>query len=444
MIINYISPITNFTFDTKINSYYLVFVNSSLNNNLMIHKMELPNINNISEGLRAYHIGKGINTNKRSPEYSVRLFEHNKESNELKLLLGKEIDLNNIEYGNKQAIVMFQPLTIKYGQYKSDISFIDEQFMNYQDITQKNKCLLFVTKHKKITNLAKSLTLKFDSSTDPFIYNRYTNNIMKEHMHYDISDLCKTNSKSDYVTFIKNYQIDTNKYYEKDDVFKSMYMRKINLQFRKLHYDPYRNNIIVSPNDGRIKGFDINNDTNLKINNTMVKVFNFIDNDPEFLNGSGFISRGTHVDYQRFHLPYGGFLKGFSQLSSKILVLRFESKYFMPPDVHEREYISVIYGHNTNMSRVYPELVDKQPKIKLVFYVIVMADVIVLTNGKFKKDEWFNQGEELGVFNCCVGNVLTLFNRHIDFASDIDYYSSKLDKPIESYIRLNDIVGMIM
>ena len=145
-------------------------------------------------------------------------------------------------------------------------------------------------------------------------------------------------------------------------------MRQINLkQFRPLKYDPYINNLISSPTDGRVYGFNIEKTTNFKINNDKYHFRNLVTKPYELLNGSGFINRLTFSDYQRIYIPYSGFLKeiGIHNLDSKqyCISLRFESTYFMPPSVHEREYVSVIYGHATQMAPIYPELMDVQPKI---------------------------------------------------------------------------------
>ena len=64
------------------------------------------------------------------------------------------------------------------------------------------------------------------------------------------------------------------------------------------------------------------------------------------------------------------------------------------------------------------------------------------------KPTWMEQGEELGVFNCCLGNVVCLFNRPIGFASDIKFNSklndNSLYKIIECYIRARDVIGLIL
>ena len=141
--------------------------------------------------------------------------------------------------------------------------------------------------------------------------------------------------------------------------------------------------------------------------------------------------------------------------------MRFESNYFIPKDVHERDYKSVIYGHNVSMSRAWPELVNVQPDTSLVFYVIVIGDKdslsanftnkklldikkIVKPNSIYKPvPHWFDTAEELLTFNCnLVNNTLFLINRKIDFASDIKH-NSNLPSKINTYIKLKDILGII-
>jgi phosphatidylserine decarboxylase len=264
---------------------------------------------------------------------------------------------------------------------------------------------------------------------------------MKEHLYKGLDNFCASNTFADYIKFVKAYDIDVNKYVKKSkDTFKSMFARPVNITFRPQYYEPYLNNLMCTPVDGRITAFDINENTKIKSHNYA----NLVSYPKDFLNGSGFISRLTPMDYPRIHVPYAGDLFDFAIVGNYIK-LGFDSTYFMPPNVHEREYLSVIYGNNMQMSRIFPELVEKQPHIKLRFYVIIFCnkdDSFALTNTKFQtKDKvWFEQGEEIGTFNCSLGDVVVLVNRPLVFAEDIKYYSG-LD--IECYIRAKDFVGLI-
>jgi len=480
--INYISPMSNYIFDNKLKRYYLVFINTSLNNDVAISKIELLNIENITESIRSYHVGKGIKllSGLQYPFYSLRLFEHNINTNKINLIFTGNANINEIEFNNIKIIELFMPTKIigNYQStiYKNETSFLEEQFHNYESLDNKNKCMLFMTKLKKSDKeLIKPYVFRFDliNESEPYIYHRYQNNIIKEQQLVSIDNFCKSNTFEDYIKFIKTYNIDVNRYLKKDkDTFKSMFMRKINLTtYRPLIYNVYLNNNICSPVDGRMKGFDINSATKFKFNNELYHYKDLVTKPYELLNGSGFMNRIIPSDYQRIHMPYPANLKEISIYNAKdkqyYISLRFESDYFIPPNVHEREYISVVYGHNTRMSRGYPELVEKQPKTNLIFYLIMFGnssnESIAFTNNKLIdikkimnvnsthkiKETWFEQGEEVGVFNCCFGNTVFLINRPIDFASDIKFYSKleanqSLHKSIESYIKVRDIVGLIL
>jgi hypothetical protein len=477
--INYISPLSKYIFD-KTERYYLVLINTSKSNNVLINKIEIPTIDNITNNIRAYTINKSmqIMSELQSPYYSVRLFKHTIGSNKLSLLFVTDIDINYFEHNNISKIELVAPSKVlgnnRNGIYVDENSFLDEQYNNYESDDNQNKCILFVAKVKKTNKeLIKPYIFKFDlSKSNKFVYHRYHNNIIKEQDELNISYLCQTNSFNDYIKLINSQSIDVNRYEKKDrNTFSSMFMRRINLtNFRKIVYNPYLNNTIISPVDSRILGFDINSATKFKFNNINFHYKDLVTNSDELLNGSGFVNRVSLSDYQRFHNPYSAYLSEigiYNQNSSQYYIsLKFTTDYFIPPTVHEREYISVVYGHNIQNSRGYPELVEKQPKTYLVFYLIIFGDAsnesiqftntklvnlqkIVNLNSSYKtKKIWIEQGEELGVFNCCYGNVLFMINRPIDFASDIKYYSklennSTLYKQIECFVKVNDMIGLI-
>jgi len=220
-------------------------------------------------------------------------------------------------------------------------------------------------------------------------------------------------------------------------------MRKINNKFRSTENNTLKNNEILAPCDGRFSVF--------KLKELMKQVKTVNISELGLHDGSGFLSRLTYSDYQRVHMPYAGYLREIA-LYDKYVLMKFESNYFVPPTVHEREYISVVYGNNINSSREYPELVDIQPNTKLIFYVVIVGDSIVMLNTKLIKVKkviqpgvvnkiksiWFDQGEELSVFNCCLGSVIFITNRPMQFSSDINY------NYIETYIKLNDVIGNLL
>lgn len=489
---NYISPTSTYIFNNKLNNYYLIHISSHLKNSVIINKVLLPNLKNIDAEVRAMAINKAVVTSNsfEYPTQSILLFEHTVISNTLKLLFAGDLNLMELDFNKVVTVILKQPSKV-LGQFRSgkydtsDTSFLSEQFFNYETFEpDEEKCILFLTKVKKSTkDLEKSYMCNFDKLSSKFIFNRYCNNVIKEQPLIDISLLCNSNKLDDYITLIKDYNIDVNRYNSalKNKSFKSLCLRKINPNFRPLKFNPYINNLLCSPADGRISAFHINPALKFKLGLTDYTL-NDIIRKPFFLNeGSGFIVRMTPADYQRVNMPYAGYLTEASILQADSVVnpyyicLKFESTYFMPSDIHEREYISVLYGNNISMSRTDPTLVDVQPKIKLIFYVILIGgvsqDSVIFTNHKLLKLKnkvklnttilihdrlWLEQGEEIACFNCNTTNtVLFITNRPIDFTSDIKYYSkllsnddnssnNKLEKKIECYLKSKDIVGILL
>lgn len=464
--INYISPVTNYKFDMSKKSYYLTIIDS-LGCIVYINKIGLSNIGNVNENIRSYYIGKSIQVYSSVENCSIKLFEYDSAINEIKLLFANSLKVCDLDYNKMENIFLYTPSpninTLRCAKYINEISFLDEQFYNYEtydtDKGKENKCILFITKRRKATVPQISpYMFKFDESQDLFVYDRYSNNIIKEQKSYPVTAFCNSNTYDDYVKFVKLYNIDVNRYNYKDkDTFKSMFMRPINLKFRPLNCNPYMNNLVSSPVDGRIRALSFD------AMNKEIDIYNCI-NKEEFKNGDGYISRLTFADYQRIYVPYQAFLKGigfFNNNNSSCVILKFESTYFMPESVHEREYVSVIYGHETQQARFFPELMDVQPKITLIYYMFIMGDgdnSVVITNANlynFKasmepnkmytiKSLWFDQAVELGVFNCCLGKVCCFFNRPVRYSSDIKLHSFDLSKKIECYVKARDIIGLLL
>jgi hypothetical protein len=446
LVINYLTPISNYKFDNIKNNYYLVGITSIFEEGIIITKIKLNDIDNISDSIRAYHIDKGIAI--QNPLISLKLFQHDKNSNIISLLFTLDLNISGLKCNSIQSISLYAPTKVlnelRSADYKNEASFLQEQFYNYETIDKDNRCLIFLNRVKKSKcEVMDQFLIKYKMSKDVYFYDRYSKNIIKEQEMFKINNFCQNNTFNDYMKYIKQYSIDLNRYIPtKNTSFKSLFMRKINKSFRPFKNDPLKNNQVLSPSDGRVSVF--------KINELMHKIKNFSLEVTGLNEGCGFVNRLSYDDYQRVNLPYSGYLRQIA-IYDKYLLLKFESNYFIPPGVHEREYISVVYGSNIQMSRIYPDLVDVQKNTKLIFYVIVIGDSIGLLNDKLIslketvqagminkiKSIWFDQGEELCVFNCCLGHIIFMTNRPMQFSSDINHSS------IETYVRLNDVVGSL-
>jgi hypothetical protein len=328
------------------------------------------------------------------------------------------------------------------------------------------------------------------------------NRTKPQHKHFIniidfISEYCiKSKSFDEYA---KEYYIDKDMYESSDIYFNTQSKKDMHGKFigKKLKYDqrpliidPYLNNKIVSPVDGRIRGFHINTTSRLIIYNKIHKIQNLVLRPSEILGGSGFLARMCPQDYQGIFVPYSGYLTHIGIFGSNkkqkslekipfMLTLRLISHYFMPPDVHERDYASVIYGNYIHRgvgvgagTRWWPELLDVQPKTKLVYYLTVMGSTLqssvdfsspklinlknTLKFNQFNKINlmWLEQGEEIIHAFCGAGTVIFLTNRPIDFDLDIKHYSLLNNKkqdirytlkaPIDTYVKARDIMGAIL
>jgi hypothetical protein len=177
-------------------------------------------------------------------------------------------------------------------------------------------------------------------------------------------------------------------------------------------------------------------------------------------------------------MPYSAYIKevgiyGGESNNPYMISLRFESSYFLPQDVHERDLLSVVNGHPTYGGvgvgaglRPYSELRLPQPKTNLIFSLIIITpsfkDGFIFTNKKLigakkyvKKNKnvkiksyWYQQGEEIGKITTGFSNVIFLVNRPLEFASDIQYYSKVLQHTpiknrIPTFVKARDIIGIL-
>ena len=389
--INYISPISG---SLNNDTCYLVILKCDGMNEL-INCVEINGLNNVTNKLRAYYIGKYIDGGEG--KFSVRLFR--KRGGKIELMYVGEFEMID-EIGTVRAIMMYGVGNIlRNGIHWNDETFLSEQYFNYEIVEKENKCALFVRE------MSKCMLDKMDSSVidgKGLIYNRYYGNFMKEFGGRYVGN--------DYDDYVKKYCIDVRKYVERDKGnFRDMFVRKIKDELRIGMSNDHNNNMVVSPCDSRV---------------SIIK--------------GGFKCRTILSDYPRVCVPYQGYLIDVVKKEGYIS-FNFVNDYFIPSHVEEREYISVVLGHNINVSRGYPELVDVQPNTLLNYSLIVKGKSIVVINKK-KKKLWFEQGEEMCVFDSCVGDVYVVFNRPFRYSADVGKYCSK---GIECYVRFNDNIGRI-
>ena len=307
----YISPVSKYRFSNNI-KYTLVFTNT-IGNKVYIHKIPLKNINNVTNQNRAYSVHKTLKIPANS-NIIVNLFEYNKNSNKMKLLFRGNMNMSKYELHNKSYVTM-RPLYMLNKTSSLDSTFyIKEQFYNF--IHRKSLdgyCLLFFKKLDEYGK-AKSPIVKF-SSVDTMtpgilVYDKYNNTIIKENIPDQVSQTGSLqkihyNHTNYYLSYCNNnnnkpvnmgYQIDISQY---NPQTKSIYS-----DFRPLGHDPYKNNLITSPVDSRIRGFNINPTLKLSIYDSIVSLYD-LRIDPNVFK-SGFYCRVCPQDYKGICFPYSG------------------------------------------------------------------------------------------------------------------------------------------
>jgi hypothetical protein len=375
------------------------------------------------------------------------------------LLFSSHIDINEIEYDDKPYIILYKPSdTIVSAKYTDDSSFLNEIFFNLEPFPNvrdpkeerrsidRNSSILFLNTSMKPNNiLILPKVIDVANTKDKYIFSRYVHSFVKE---------------TDY---------------------KKIKPKVVN---RILELDPYNNNIVTSVVDGRLRGFGIDNSLQFSLYNNRLTLSNLISKPSEMLGGSGYISRVLSQDCKAVHMPYSGYFRevGIFNRSNNtngytITSLKFNSNYFMPPSVSERDYGSVIFGNYTNPGvgvgagsrgpdSCYKghDFLKPQPRIRLTFYVIIInkGDYPNLTNAKlvnvienlknggenkyniiYPKAMWMQQGEQIGMLDSN-SSVIILFNRKIEFASDIKHFSIESHSKRDCLLKLNDVVGELI
>jgi hypothetical protein len=485
--VTYISPISSYRFN-KSDKYFLTFVAASTSTSpstklAAINKIVLGEINNITDSLRGIVVKKTIKMiNNQYPNFKINLFKYNSTTNIIQLLFTGDIVIDDYEFGQKSNVILHGVENIKSTTYTSESDLLDEKFFNLEYVEDENKCLVFFSKLFKPNNLIPIikptiLDVTKLTKTDIYSYDRNSHCIIKEYIPTYIKNLLNTTNVAQIqnlhnTRFVNDICLPNNfkKYVDLYNADVTIYDGSFNkikqndlVKLRPIRYDPYINNFIIVPADSRVRGFQINDSVKFLLNGTEYKINNLVD--IHTLNGinqdpSGIFCRMCPQDYQRVYTPYSGYLKDV-RVDKSYILFKFESNYFIPKDVGERNYMAVIYGNymyggtGVGMAmREAPELLDEQPNTKLVFYVIMIGYGIKLINKKLVNQQvikllegeqtWFEQGEELGLFKCCGGSVICLFNRTVDFTADIKQYSIiENNKQMDTLIKARDVLGML-
>ena len=440
--INYVSPNIKNGFNNK---YIMVIMRTlKLSNKVILYKIELNNINNITNEIRGFILNKKIKIDDNEYDnFIINIYEHKLVNNIIYLVFTKNLTKKEL-LDNKPIKLEALIKPNRRVEYKDDISFIDERFFRNEVDRNSNDFFILFVNREQTTQLIEPITININN-TNIYVFDRYSNMIFKEPVLDMIKDKYNDKNKirdkhNEYIvnymivnrnikTFLNEYQPEMCFITTNQNIIPTC---KINdTMYRPIYLEINRNNTIVSPVDSRV-------DIYTKKNNKM------------------FICRMTPRDFQKIYNPYRGYLDNIEKKDT-YCILKFKSSYYIPPDVMERDYLSVILGNFTYSgsgvgagNRYYPEVLDKQPNTNLEYKIIISGQNIKnsykLTNIKLKyfsekNENWFEQGEELGEFSNLGGTVIVIFNRNIDFADDIKFNSkNKLDV----FIKCRDLIGYIL
>lgn len=478
--LRYISPMSNYNFNKNL-TYVLVITITASNNKIYIYKIKLNSIDNINQTIKGYPISKTIlfPPSKFSSLINAKLYFHDNISHDLILLFSGMLNLDDLETGGIKYIEL-KRTELKSMRYTSDLDYLNEKFnkLEQQNANDNNSVYIYVSRvYNTKFPIMTATTYNFDiHPSELWIYDRYINSVFQEFIPFDVNNDTKQQKIVEEVKYyIKNFVLDKKNMIpiyqpEKQILYLENNSQNINIlnKYRPLRFDPYINSSINSMVDGKLRAFDINPTLKLVSNETIYSLDDLVDNPSEYNNGSGYISRVSPTDFQKVYMPYSGKLTNVNYGNTKkhgnnggqhIINLRFETSFFIPAGVHERDLLSVTNGNWTYGgvgvgagNRNWPVLLEKNPNTYLIFNVIIIIpsykDAFIFTNKK-QITQWFEQGEQLGKLNFGFSNVLLICNRPIDFTSDIKYYSklndddSSLKHKIDSFIKARDIVGII-
>ncbi len=418
---HYISPVSEYNFKAN-NLHILVFSSSSSDNKIRLYKTTFKKLGNINNTVRGYPVDKSLLPLPSLFHQSINasLFAYDPLTKTMTLLFSGIIHLDKIEEGNINYIELKrQPL--RSIRYDSDKDFFDEAFFKYEDAEPKEKAFLYMRKvHFTELPIMKPSVINFDdlpsTKGEIWFYDRYKNTVMREfipkgtskgfnlnttklglirqHEQSFVSNyITGKNTHDDYIRFLDDYPKD-DRYSilgsePSKDNFKISISRKIRSDLRPLRFEPYINNIVTSPVDSKITSFYITKSLKLAIGNKLYESKNLVSKPMQYDGGFGFKCIVSPTDYQRVHMPYSGYLKEFGIFGGYndkpyLISMRFESSYYMPPDVHERDLLSVVNGHPTYGGvgvganhRAHPELLLPQPDTYLIFNVIIIFALIL-------------------------------------------------------------------
>lgn len=477
--LSYLSPISKYDFDNKKYRYLLVLFN--VNKNVM--NINYVIIKNMRYGKDiAFILNKLLISNREeSTIYQIRFYAHNLENNNISAIFSGEMNTNILAIDKISVVSLYKIAKPKSIKFSDVTTFMNEIFINETFINTKctsDKLLLFVKLFYRPNNMTpenlKLVPIKINVHNNLlFVYDRYKQTFFKEYEPEYFKQI--TSSHTYKKNILKNLKM---RYYLAQH--EKIYANKNNISHT---LDPYKNNIVTAPIDARYTVFNTKGN---KLTFTFIdEIINIQDlgiNPNNIGNGSGYIGRVTPLDNKNIYMPYNGYLKEISiNTSDKLVkgtdqqmyttVMRFESKYFVPPKVGDRDLLALINGNFMNPgtgigpgNSAYPQMLGRYDDYTVVFYLVIItynkdensikfknekfmniSDDLIINESFKTKATWFDLNENIGRIMSNIGYVLVLFNREIKFEDDIGYYSNIFDNKnaLENYVKSRDTIGYL-
>jgi hypothetical protein len=467
--LQYLSPINSNNLSDNNLENILVLSNRTFNGFVMIREIRNIKLDNITNKTRGYCINYALihDNELEFPILSIKLFQLNKLTNKLCVLFTGNIDLREEK---KQHTIMHNIRanhTINGVDNKEN--YLLEFFDNSYSDTDKT-CILIT---EKVYNTSKPMCklFKLNINNSDYVYNRYSRIIFKE---WNPIQIYLDNSPSNYFNKISNRKNQIGPYLNNINKLVNTYRIDLSIStksnynnmaelgrryvissLRPMATHDYDTNLFLSPIDGRVIGFNMYSKNSKIIHNKNLDILPYIEKCMSgvktVIDGSGIIIRSSITDFHRINVPYSGNivkLSPFKIKNKKVgTLLKIENDYYMANSVKERDQFSIAYGKCLSNGRGCHERLLPQEDTKLVYYMFLIGSTLKLNNLDDISNSWLEQGEDIGSFGVSESLIVIVCNRSIHFSGDINNNSNigieTNNSPMETYVRENDLIGLL-
>lgn len=437
-----ISPISNYPWNGPNKLNFIAFVGFESPDKITLHRVPLPNIENVTQEIRANIVNKVIKTT--APNLWVGVFTYDKSAKWLRLHFWGAID--NAAILRQETHILKLASCKRESKYENLSSILNEEFYNCIGPTNESSCALRLRIVPNAKTVMKPNVFKLKDRPE-WIFNRRHGIMVKE-----------TDPRNPDYTLYPN-----DMYYINIDVDPEQYNkldRRVKKDFRPTNMDEWSHNSLIMPTDGRVRVFPYEPQLKFYLYEQHISWQKLIDSKSLDM-GAGFLIDNRIRDYHHVSMPFGGYLQQYRKLNIsglKAISMKFESRYYFAEDDYERDRLSAAWGNYMHGgagvgagTRAFPEARNPNPDYRLEFHIVLIGPSYPkLTNAKFKdleaikksKPFWLEKGEEIAQMSHRGGYVLFMTNRPIKFNTDIQYFS-RPDIHKKVLLLKNDSVGML-